>query len=109
MSRERNIAIKTGVALTTSETTTAKISFGGFAGGGYRLTAGSATLVTFYGGFAEDDTFQPIYDRTPTTPVIISQVVAASRAFAFPPECFGFPYIKMLADAACTISYSLKT
>ena len=107
--QHRRISDPIPVAITASETTTTAIPIGDYAGGALFVSAATGTSVSYYGGYDTAVAFLPIYDRTATTPVAITQVIAATRAFMIPVECFGFPYIKLVGNDVATAKITMKT
>ena len=74
------------------------------AGAGFSV-AGSTTLLTFYVCETKNGTYVALYDKDNAA---VTRTVAASKAYALPDECFPFPYVKALGDAAGTLTLSAK-
>jgi hypothetical protein len=106
--------------LTASAATTPELNFEESAGGLIRIPTGSnITSLTFHAACWADPsksgagerqvipapTYSPLYDSTNTA---VTRTVAANRAYALPPECFGAGGIKIVADAPGSVEISVK-
>jgi hypothetical protein len=96
------------VALTAAIATTEEIKLGMYSGGFVYLpttAAASVTTLTWWVADKAGGTYQPAYDEDGTT---IVQTVAHTRAHAIPSALFGAVAIKAVANAAGTVSLTLK-
>lgn len=86
------------VSVAASGTTSGAFVVDGYSFGGVQCPAAlTSTTMTYtvcdtYGG-----TYVPLTDSTGTS---ISQTVAASKAFALPPEIFAFNYAKLVCGSS---------
>ena len=95
------------VHITTSLSTTARIEFGSFSTGLILVPAGSGIgTLTFYACATVDGTYLPVYTYDGTAAVI---TVTAGRAYEFPPGVYATRYMKILADAADTVTITVKS
>jgi hypothetical protein len=95
-----------GVAVTTSVTTTAEIDFVSVAGGCVIVPAGAAiSTLAYYGAREPGAAFVAIQDSTGSP---VTQSVAAGKGYPLPDACFGYGALKLVADAAGSIDLSLK-
>jgi hypothetical protein len=75
--------------------------------GGFIRAIDDCGACNFYGATTVDGTYVPLYDSTNT---IVARTMTNGRGYAFPDECFGCAFIKILpANDGRTIQYSLKT
>lgn len=60
------------------------------------------TTVKYQGGQGPGDTFTDINDKTGAA--ITTATVAASKNFAFPPECFSFKFVKIVGTVGGNVA-----
>ena len=81
------------------------IEFGNFSDGAIEIASGGGTTLSFYGTTVKNGTVVPIYDHENNQ---VQRTVASGRGYQFPPECFGFVQLYIVADAALVANISLK-
>lgn len=75
--------------------------------GGFIRSVGDCGACNFYGCVDVDGTYVALYDSTNT---IVARTMGTGRGYAFPDECFGCNFIKILpANDGVQIQYSLKS
>jgi hypothetical protein len=92
----------------TSVADSTEIDISEFAGGGFVMPdSTSATVITYHVSTRMGGEYEPLYDRTNT---IVTQTVAAARAYPFPVEIYGFGAMKLVATTGdeADIRISLK-
>ncbi len=95
------------VALTTSAGTTPAIDIARFASGEILIPTGSTiTTLTYHVVNISSGTYTPAYDSAGNA---VTQTVQQTRAYPIPSAVFGASGIKIVADAAGSVSYCLKT
>lgn len=95
------VDIAANIALCTA------IPFAGRAGGGFYLSAGTVTSLSFYGAATPGGTFVPLYDKYGEAATI---TVANTRGYPFHEACFGWAEIKLVSAAnAATAQVSVKS
>lgn len=82
------------------------IPFGSYAGGCFFIASGSITSIAPYGAMTLTGTYVPLYDSSNTA---VSRTIAASRGYALPDECFGWKFLKLVANAAGSLYVMLKS
>jgi len=93
------------ITLDTTLADTPAIDYSQVAGGFIRAV-GNCGACNFYGATAVDGTYVPIYDSTNT---IVALTMTNGRGYAFPDQCFGARFIKIVpTNDAVEIQYSLK-
>lgn len=76
------------------------MNFQGMAGGGFILPAGFlSTSVGFTVGLTSSGTFYTLEDSDGAA---IAMTVEASKAYSFPAELFGWPFVKMTTGSSET-------
>lgn len=106
MSTQR-VALSQDVALTTSAGTTPAISIDGYASGEVYIPTGSSiTTLTYHVAPSSAGTFIAAYDATPAA---VTQTVAAARAYPIPSALFGAAMMKIVVNAAGTVSITTKS
>ena len=74
--------------------------------GGFIRAVGDCGACNFYGATDSGGTFVPLYDSTNT---IVARTMTNARGYAFPDECFGARFIKIVpTNDGAVIEYSLK-
>ena len=85
-------------AVAASGTTSGAFPVDGYSFGGVECPASlTSTAMTFTVCNTKDGTYVALTDSTGAT---ISQTVAASKAFALPPELFAFKYAKLVCGSS---------
>lgn len=105
MSLQRNISEQITLSITGTIGTCEELPFGSYAGGSIVVGTGLTSLA-FYGCNTPGGTYVPIYDSSNAA---VTRTVAADRGYAFPDECFGFRFIKMLGNTTGTVTVNLKS
>jgi hypothetical protein len=85
-----------------------EIDISEFAGGGFVMPdSTSATSIAFHVSTRPGGEYEPLYDRDNAA---VTQTVAASRAYPFPDEIYGFGALKLVASGGdeADIRISLK-
>ncbi len=100
-------SINQDVALTTSAATTPEISISIFGSGQIHIPTGSSiTSLTYYTAPNSGGTYLPAQDASGSA---VTQTVAATKSYPIPAILFGAAQIRIVANAAGTVSLSLKT
>lgn len=97
----------TSVSLTASSSTTEAIDYRN-ASGGMIIVPASVTSLTWYASDAEDGTFVQVNDKANSGAATPTSVTAA-RAYNIPDECFGAPWLKVVANTTGTATFLFKT
>lgn len=103
---ERLHSVTGSVTATSSASTSPKIPFGAAGGGMMFVTdASSATSVTWYAAFGQEETPVPIN----ADGAGVTTTIAASNAYALPDALFGAPFIVAVTNAGtATFRFSIK-
>lgn len=119
---ERTTKTVNNVAVGTTLPASAEIELEGYGSGTVFIPVGSAiTTLTWNGaqqaadqpagpqGPANAQTYLPLYDATLAGGLAQAQTVAAGHAVQIPPAVFGCAAVKIVGNAAGTVSISLKS
>lgn len=99
------ITISVDVAANVNTATCEVVELSGFAGGGF-VTGAGITSVAFYVCMTRDGTFVALHDATNTA---IALTTTAAKGYALPVEAFGFEFLKLVGNAAGTVTLNKKT
>lgn len=94
-----------GVTAATSAANSTPIPKHNAAGGGFVLTSGSLATATFYVS-ADNVTYYALHDAANSA---ISRPLTADKAQPLPEELFGWPWFKIVGDAAGVITVSFQS
>lgn len=105
---EREVTSVT-VALTTSAGTTPQIAKGLYSKGVIHVPAGSSiTSLTFHAATESNGTYLPLYEeRGSGATAACTRTVSAGKSYELPAAISGAPFIKIVADAAGSVTISL--
>lgn len=94
-------------SLTTSATTTPEIDVNNFAAGQVHVPTGSSiTSLTYHAAPDKGGTYLPLQT---SAGVAVTQTVAQTKAYDLPAQIAGCRYIRIVADAAGSVTIVGKT
>ena len=104
MDHQVSISVKNNVQntvnLTADTTTSDEIPYGEFSKGSILVTAiTGATTLSFWGAEKQGGTYVQIYDSSNAAK---AQGIAATRGYAIPTECAGFPFLRLICNGSST-------
>lgn len=105
MAYNRRSCTQQDVAITTSAATTGEISIGDFVQGEIFIPTGSSiTTLTYYVAPNSSGTYIAAQDGSGA----ITQTVAAAKAYQMPSALFGAAMIRIVGNAAGTVTINIK-